>query len=91
MIAAWPDKVTVACLVDNRLVQDHDYDIEVLLPRSQPKLKSATFKGRVVGGKRDFVISDPKSVNWSAVKVIYMGPLDPRTVRQELIVDDALK
>jgi hypothetical protein len=91
MVAAWPDKLTVASLVDNRLIQGHDFEAELLLPRRDLNSPSASFRAKVVGGKSNFKVDQPSTVNWPAAKLIYTGPYDPRIVRNEFIVDDAVK
>ena len=91
MVAASPDKLVVASLVDNRLTQNHDFEAELILPRHRLDAKSASLKAKVVGGKGDFVIDRPSTVNWPVATLIYMGPYDPRVVRKEFLMDDALK
>ena len=91
MVAVWPDKLTIASLVDNRLTPHHDFEAELLLPRLSLDAKSASFKAKVVGGKGDFKVDQPATINWPMAKLIYMGSYDLRIVRQNFLVDDALK
>jgi hypothetical protein len=90
-LAAQDKSITVAALIDNRLIQDYDFELQIRLPRHRAGAESIAIRKKVVGGKAYAQIDDPKAIDWTGIQVIYLGPDDPRIVRTEIVVDDRLK
>ena len=91
LLAAQGNLITVAALIDDRLVQGYDFEVQVRLPRLGVGVEPIIIRKSVVAGKVNLQLDDPASVDWASLQAIYLGPDDPRIVRTELIVDDELK
>ena len=85
-VLALPDpgekSLTIAALIDNRLVQGYAFEGKALTWRRNAPVEPRTWGGSITG-KQKFMISDFEDFDWASLKMVYMGFDDVRTVRCE--------
>ena len=85
-VMALPDpaekSLTIAALIDNRLVQDYAFEGKALTWRKKAPVEPRTWGGAMTG-KQKFMIPEFEDYDWASLKMVYMGFDDLRTVRCE--------
>jgi hypothetical protein len=85
-LLALPDpgekSLTIAVLIDNRLVQDYAFEGKALAWRRKAPVEPRTWGGPITS-KQKFMIADFEDYDWASLKMVYMGFDDLRMVRCE--------
>ena len=87
---AFPEKVKVAAMIDNHIIDYYSFAAKVLLPYKRPNLKPAVLGDKMNYGQTDFPVPDLNQVDWLDAKLVYFGPDDKRVVRSGFVVDSSL-
>ena len=83
--------VTVAAMIDRQRVPFYDFDAKVALFPRRGVVGGVSLGDRFVYGDPPHSVADARTIDWQRTKVVYFGPLEPKTVRTELVVDDDLR
>ncbi|MDI1313364.1 hypothetical protein [Prosthecobacter sp.] len=85
-VMALPDpgekSLTIAALIDNRLVQGYAFEGKALTWRRKAPVEPRTWGGPITAIKK-FMIADFEDYDWPSLKMVYMGFDDLRTIRCE--------
>ena len=90
VVIAFPEKVTVAAMIDNHRIDYYSFEAKVLLPFKDPALKPVVLGDEMKYGKTDFPVANLAAVDWNAARIVYFNPDDQRIVRTGFIVDSNL-
>lgn len=83
--------LTVAAMIDHRRVPFYGFEARILIPS-----KTASGEGLVVGNEIPYQfqkvkVEHPDVLDWDNARGAYLSPDDPRLVRFEFLVDDAIR
>ena len=80
------DRVKLGAMIDNSVVPRYRFDAKLVVPRAH-STEYLSLGGTISNGQRDFEAPDANAYNWSAAKLVYLGPDDRRLVRTEIVSD----
>lgn len=88
-VVAATDAVRVAALIDGSSIPFYDFEALVSVPPRKPG-ENIRLGPLFRYGHSRFAIPNPDRLEWRAMKVVYLGPDDPRLARTEIVVDNSL-
>jgi hypothetical protein len=89
LLVADPQKVTLAAMLDNSLIQNYVYDARVVLPRKHD-LDVVSLAGPI-NSKKDWTVTSPASIDWAQAKMVFLEPAADRpVVRPSFLIDESL-
>jgi hypothetical protein len=89
LLVATADKISLAAMIDNQLVQGYAYEARILLQRIG-QVEPFSIGGQIQGGKKDWKVPNIKTVDWPATKIVYLGPDDIKIVRTAMLIDNKI-
>lgn len=79
------EKVTIAAVIDNHLVQDYKFDAKLVAWQTDGL--DAISIGGEIRGLQNYPILNSELYNWASAKLAYLGSDDMRKIRTEVISD----
>jgi hypothetical protein len=82
-------RIKIMGTIDDSAVENYNFEAKLLVwakkkaPGQQPE--PITYGGKIQYGHNDFALDPALQYDWTSVKVAYLGPDDPRTVRIQLL------
>jgi hypothetical protein len=82
--------LTVAAMIDNSRIPNYDFEAKIVIPPRTATGRFVSVGPSILYRFKSLKIPNPRSVDWSAAKGVYLTPDDPRLVRFQFLIDGSL-
>jgi hypothetical protein len=77
-------------MIDNSRIPNYDFEAKIVIPPRTATGRFVSVGPSILYRFKSLKIPNPRSVDWSAAKGVYLTPDDPRLVRFQFLIDGSL-